>query len=128
MIVGFVVVAVEGIGDITATEEASQLATTGTAHSRRIQGGILADGAPLVTCSLRGLWSTSPDKSRQGPCKAEFSYCIHNAVAYVLRPGFSSSSCPHLGQGGQVVFSAFNEIQHVLYGSLGGGVLRLNCS
>ena len=45
MIVGFVVVAVEGIGDITATEEASQLATTGTSHSRRIQGGILADGA-----------------------------------------------------------------------------------
>ena len=39
------VVAVEGIGDITATEEASMLATTGSAHSRRIQGGILADGA-----------------------------------------------------------------------------------
>ena len=50
MIVGFVVVAVEGIGDITATEEASQLATTGTAHSRRIQGGILADG--VSTCLL----------------------------------------------------------------------------
>ena len=44
MLVGFIVVAVEGIGDITATEEASQLATTGTAHARRIQGGILADG------------------------------------------------------------------------------------
>lgn len=46
LLVGFVVVAVEGIGDITATEEASMLATTGSAHSRRIQGGILADGAP----------------------------------------------------------------------------------
>lgn len=43
-IVSFMVVAVEGIGDITATEEASMLATTGTLHSRRIQGGLLADG------------------------------------------------------------------------------------
>jgi uracil-xanthine permease len=43
-IVSFIVVAVEGIGDITATEEASMLATTGTMHARRIQGGILADG------------------------------------------------------------------------------------
>lgn len=44
MMVGFIVTAVEGIGDITATEEISQLATTGADHSRRIQGGILADG------------------------------------------------------------------------------------
>jgi uracil-xanthine permease len=43
-IVSFIVVAVEGIGDITATEEASMLATTGTMHSRRIQGGLLGDG------------------------------------------------------------------------------------
>lgn len=43
-IVSFIVVAVEGIGDITATEEASMLATSGTQHSQRIQGGILADG------------------------------------------------------------------------------------
>lgn len=46
-IVSFVVVAVEGIGDITATEEASMLATTGTLHAQRIQGGILGDGAVL---------------------------------------------------------------------------------
>ena len=44
MLVGFIVVATEGIGDITATEEASFLSTTGTMHSRRIQGGLLADG------------------------------------------------------------------------------------
>lgn len=43
-IVSFIVVAVEGIGDITATEEASMLATTGTLHAQRIQGGILGDG------------------------------------------------------------------------------------
>lgn len=55
LLVGFVIVAVEGIGDITATEEASMLATTGSAHSRRIQGGILADGAALTPLCCLGL-------------------------------------------------------------------------
>ena len=58
LLVGFVVVAVEGIGDITATEEASMLATTGSAHSRRIQGGILADGAQF--------WDLDPAKCLPG--------------------------------------------------------------
>lgn len=37
---------VEAIGDITATEEASSLATVGERHNKRIQGGLLGDGTP----------------------------------------------------------------------------------
>lgn len=47
--------AVEAIGDITATEEASRLPTAGADHRRRIQGGLLGDGAscsPSSLCSL----------------------------------------------------------------------------
>ena len=36
--------AVEAIGDITATEEASRIPTNGADHRRRIQGGLLGDG------------------------------------------------------------------------------------
>ena len=42
--VGFVLTTVEAIGDITATEEASALATFGDKHNRRVQGGLLGDG------------------------------------------------------------------------------------
>ena len=41
---GFVLTTVEAIGDITATEEASALATFGDKHNRRVQGGLLGDG------------------------------------------------------------------------------------
>ncbi len=37
----------EAIGDITATEEASALATFGDKHNRRVQGGLLGDGQYL---------------------------------------------------------------------------------
>ena len=41
---GFVLTTVEAIGDITATEEASAVATFGDKHNRRVQGGLLGDG------------------------------------------------------------------------------------
>ena len=44
---GFVLTTVEAIGDITATEEASALATFGDKHNRRVQGGLLGDGQYL---------------------------------------------------------------------------------
>lgn len=59
-IVSFIVVAVEGIGDITATEEASMLATTGTLHAQRIQGGILGDGAVPKRVHARQALSSTP--------------------------------------------------------------------
>jgi len=58
---GFVLTTVEAIGDITATEEASALATFGDKHNRRVQGGLLGDGqyfAPamdLHTMQLAGV-------------------------------------------------------------------------
>ena len=44
---GFVLTTVEAIGDITATEEASALATFGDKHNKRVQGGLLGDGQHL---------------------------------------------------------------------------------
>ena len=44
----FLVTAVEAIGDITATEEASRIKTQGKRHQARIQGGLLGDGEPCV--------------------------------------------------------------------------------
>ena len=60
---GFVLTTVEAIGDITATEEASALATFGDKHNRRVQGGLLGDGQhaysylpfPVLLCS----WNVS---------------------------------------------------------------------
>ena len=46
---GFVLTTVEAIGDITATEEASFLATVGERHNKRIQGGLLGDGETFST-------------------------------------------------------------------------------
>ncbi|KAK9795575.1 hypothetical protein WJX73_005235 [Symbiochloris irregularis] len=56
-LVAFLVTAVEAIGDITATEEASRLPTAGSDHRRRIQGGLLGDG---VNCFFGALAFTLP--------------------------------------------------------------------
>ncbi|MCJ1422972.1 hypothetical protein MMC29_000853 [Sticta canariensis] len=53
----FLVTAVEAIGDITATEEASRLPTAGSDHRRRIQGGLMGDG---VNCFFGALAFTLP--------------------------------------------------------------------
>ena len=50
---GFVLTTVEAIGDITATEEASFIATVGEKHNKRIQGGLLGDGTPFYLFPLR---------------------------------------------------------------------------
>jgi len=51
-IIAYVVTAVESMGDITATEEASELVPEGPDHERRIQGGLLADGISSVFACL----------------------------------------------------------------------------
>jgi uracil-xanthine permease len=56
-LVSFIVTAIEGIGDITATEEVSKLETSGEAHRSRIQGGLLADG---VNCFFGALATSMP--------------------------------------------------------------------
>ena len=53
---GFVLTTVEAIGDITATEEASALATFGDKHNKRVQGGLLGDGEhPCLPCTVNSL-------------------------------------------------------------------------
>ncbi|DBB13713.1 TPA: hypothetical protein ACH3X3_000728 [Trebouxia sp. C0006] len=53
-LIGFVLTTVEAIGDITATEEASALATFGDKHNRRVQGGLLGDGINSFFAALAG--------------------------------------------------------------------------
>ena len=64
---GFVLTTVEAIGDITATEEASFIATVGEKHNKRIQGGLLGDGTPpplspplLWLCLSGGVFTFEP--------------------------------------------------------------------
>ena len=69
-LVSFVVVAVECIGDITATAEVSGIETAGPVHRRRIQGGLLADG---VNCFFGALAFSMPSttfaqNNGVGPC------------------------------------------------------------
>lgn len=42
-IIAYIITAVESMGDITATEEASEILPEGPEHDKRIQGGILGD-------------------------------------------------------------------------------------
>eukprot|EP00884_Botryococcus_braunii_P021004 jgi/Botrbrau1/7588/Bobra.0159s0037.1 len=51
-LIGFVVTSVECVGDITATEEASDLPTTGHMHRMRIAGGLLGDGMNVLWGAL----------------------------------------------------------------------------
>eukprot|EP00891_Asterochloris_glomerata_P005932 jgi/Astpho2/5932/Aster-02419 len=54
-LIGILITTVECIGDITASEEASMLKTTGPKHSARIQGGLFADGINTFTAALAGV-------------------------------------------------------------------------
>ena len=56
-LVGFIVLGVEVIGDVTATAEVSGIQTAGPTHRRRIQGALLADG---VNCFFSALAMTLP--------------------------------------------------------------------
>lgn len=47
-VIGFLADAANAAGDITATEEASLLETSGPRHEERLQGGLFADGACVV--------------------------------------------------------------------------------
>lgn len=51
-IIAYVITAVESIGDISATEEASGLLPEGEEHDKRIQGGILGDGVSTLFSTL----------------------------------------------------------------------------
>lgn len=51
-IIAYVITAVESIGDISATEEASELFPEGEEHDKRIQGGILGDGVSTLFSTL----------------------------------------------------------------------------
>ena len=50
----FVITSLETVGDVTATEEASFLSTTGPSHERRVRGALLNDGINSIFSSLVG--------------------------------------------------------------------------
>ena len=50
----FIITSLETVGDVTATEEASFLPTTGPSHERRIRGALLNDGINSIFSSLVG--------------------------------------------------------------------------
>jgi uracil-xanthine permease len=51
-VIAYIVTAVESVGDITATEEASELLPEGPEHESRIQGGLLCDGVSSAFACL----------------------------------------------------------------------------
>lgn len=57
MLIVYVVLCVETIGDLTATSEVSRLGVEGPAYESRIQGGVLADG---VNGLIAGLCTVTP--------------------------------------------------------------------
>lgn len=57
VVIGYVVSAVETIGDVAAASEASRVETEGEVFESRIQGGLLADG---VNSLIAGLLTSSP--------------------------------------------------------------------
>lgn len=52
MLIVFIITSLETVGDVTATEEASFLPTTGPSHERRIRGALLNDGINSIFSSL----------------------------------------------------------------------------
>ena len=88
---------VEAIGDITATEEASALATFGDKHNRRVQGGLLGDGQfPSVSSHVLGRLSCVLTIHILGPgpltgsiCKVQLvTHLKHQALCYI--PAFQN--------------------------------------
>lgn len=64
VLIGYLISAVDAVGDISASAEASRVETTGPEFESRIQGGILADGinsllAALLTASPTGTYSAN---------------------------------------------------------------------
>lgn len=64
VLIGYLISAVDAVGDISASAEASHVTTTGPEFESRIQGGILADGlnslfAALCTASPTGTYSVN---------------------------------------------------------------------
>lgn len=54
LLIVFTITSVETVGDVTATEEISQLEVDGERHVRRIRGGMLNDGISGAFSALAG--------------------------------------------------------------------------
>ncbi len=52
MLIVFVITSIETVGDVSATEEASFLSTSGPSHDRRIRGALLNDGVGSIFSAL----------------------------------------------------------------------------
>lgn len=52
LIIVFIITSIETVGDVTATEEASFISTTGPGHERRIRGALTNDSMSSIFSSL----------------------------------------------------------------------------
>jgi len=100
---------VEAIGDITATEEASALATFGDKHNRRVQGGLLGDGQylghnialfnpePSILIQKRHPYTGNLNSETCGDSKNVFLHCGDVLDLHTMQlAGFSRSAAFHV--------------------------------
>jgi len=79
-LIGFIVTTIETIGDISASSEASRVATSGDVFDGRVQGGLLADGLnSLFSC----LATTPPNTTfSQNNGVIALTRCANKRVGY----------------------------------------------
>jgi uric acid-xanthine permease len=112
-IIAYVITAVETMGDIAATEEASELLPEGPEHNMRIQGGVLGDGfSSLLSClgmstpnttfsQNNGVISLTRCASRQAGYACGFFLILAGVIAKV---GAFFVSIPNCVLGGMTTF------------------------
>ena len=52
LLIVFIITSIETVGDVTATEEASFVSTTGPSHEKRVRGALLNDGLGGIFSAL----------------------------------------------------------------------------
>lgn len=117
LLIGFIVTTIETIGDITASAEASRVATEGDEFDSRVQGGLLADG---VNSFLAVLGTTAPNTtfsqnngvialSRCGNKRAGYMCCLCLLVFGILaKISAVIASIPEAVLGGMTTFLFVN--------------------
>jgi len=81
LLLSYVITAVETIGDVTASCEASKVESVGERFDGRVQGGLLADGV----CSILGCLGTSPPNTTfsQNSGVISLTRCANKRAGYM---------------------------------------------
>mmetsp|Transcript_62408 Transcript_62408/g.147118 ORF Transcript_62408/g.147118 Transcript_62408/m.147118 type:complete len:819 (-) Transcript_62408:369-2825(-) len=117
MLICFVITAVETIGDITASAEASRVVTYGSELAKRIQGGLLADGVnSFLACSVFSLPNTTISQNaavisltRCANRRAGYCCCIWLILVGILaKTAALINSIPKAVVGGMTTFLFVN--------------------